>query len=80
MLQKIVEDSLYHHSLRLYGISIMEKLTTPCIKNFMSFHRILLRFQTGKMMLSPQNRIMIEKSFAFHLFVFSRGFKDGTFN
>lgn len=31
-------------------------------------------------MVSPQKRIMIEKSLEFHLGVFQRGFKDGTFN
>lgn len=79
MVQKSGEGSSYHHSLLVYGVPIMEKLTARWIKHFMSFHKIVLRCQTGKLMLSPSKRDFIERSVAYHLGVLQRGFNDGTF-
>lgn len=75
MVQKSEEGSLYYHALRLYDVPIIEKLATGWIKHFMSSHRVVLRFQTGKLMVSPQMHIMIENLLHSTLMYFREHFK-----
>lgn len=72
-------NALYHPSVVVYGKPLMEKVTARWIKHFMSRNKIVLRCQTGKLLVSPQKLLFIEKTVAFHLGVLYRGFTNGTF-
>ncbi|MEM7298840.1 MAG: hypothetical protein AAF391_11305, partial [Bacteroidota bacterium] len=73
------DDSGYHHSVASRGSSIISKIAYRWIRHFMSANRIVLRCQTGKLLLSPSKQEFIERKVAFHLGLLKRGFESGTF-
>lgn len=50
------------------------------MQHFLASNRIVLRAQTGKLMVSPAKQEWIEKSVAFHMGVLKRGFECGELN
>lgn len=70
-------NSPFHHTVCQKGKPIIQCLTARWLQHFMSASRIVLRAQTGKLMVSPLKQAHIEKSVAFHLGILKRGFASG---
>lgn len=70
----------YHISFEQNGRSILDALTRRCMQQFLASNRIVLRVQSGKLMISPSNQEWIENSVSFHMGVLKRGFECGELN
>eukprot|EP00171_Calliarthron_tuberculosum_P022294 IDg22294t1 len=62
------------------GVPIREKVTHRGIQAFMNRHDLVMRKQTGKLAVSPEKQLLIEKSVAFHLGALKRGFDSCELN
>lgn len=72
------EGSYYRRGARHNGKPILERITVLWIQHFMAAN--VLRAQIGKLMVSPEKELLIEKSVAFHLGELKRGFESGLLN
>jgi len=57
---------------------IIPLITKRLVQTFMERHQIVSRRQCGKLLVSPVEQVLIERSVAYHLSVVSRAFADGT--
>lgn len=69
--------SPFHKTVRCAQRQIPTRVTPRWIQHFMACNRIVLRAQTGKLMMSSQKQIFIEKYVSFHLGQLKRGFESG---
>lgn len=79
--KKLVSDappeSSYFNVRMRNGKTVVEHLTIRWIQSFMAANRIVLRSQCGKLSVSPEKQLHIEKSVAFHLGKIKRAFENG---
>lgn len=80
MISEANAGSPYHRSLEFGGKPIARKITIRWVQHFMRHQKIVLRAQTGKLQVSPQKELQIEKAVAFHLGALKRGFGSGLLN
>lgn len=80
LIKEAPDGSEYHRSVQDKGKASLDLLTYRWIKNFMAANRIVLRAQTGKLLVSPAKELLIEKNVAFHLGEHKRGFQSGLLN
>jgi len=77
MIESAPPESENHKSVLENNKLILEKITVRWVQHFMCANSIVLRAQTGKLLVSPLKESIIEKSVAFHLGELKRGFQSG---
>lgn len=80
LIRHAPEGSSFHQDVMDRGRRIQDLITYRWIQHFLSANRIVLRSQTGKLLVSPAQELLIEKSVAFHLGELKRGFESGLLN
>ena len=70
----------FHRDVRVGGASLLDKVTIRWVQTFMSCHDIVVRRQAGKLAMSPDKQLFIDKTVAFHLGELKRGFDSGSLN
>jgi hypothetical protein len=69
---KASEHPELHANTELNSRTIQDYLTYRCIQHFMNANNIVGRRQTGKLMVSPEKTLLIEKQIAYRLGTLSR--------
>jgi hypothetical protein len=69
---KASEHPEFQANTELSSRTIQDHLTYRWIQRFMNANNIVGRRQTGKLMVSPEKALLIEKQIAFHLGTLSR--------
>lgn len=77
LIQRVEAESLLAPTFRVDGVKIAAKVTTRWIQEFMESHNLVIRRQTGKLAVSPQKQIYIEKSIAYDMGQLKRCFESG---
>lgn len=72
--------SLFARGVVIDGVPITSKISPRWIQNFMHCHNLVVRRQTGKLAVSPEKQLFIERSIAFHLGTMKRCFASGELN
>lgn len=67
LIQRAPLSSSYAATVLLSNMPIVNKITSRWIQVFMDSHNLYIRRQTGKLSVSPEKQLHIEKSIAFHL-------------
>lgn len=70
----------YHRSVVHKGKHLSDKISIRWVQHFMRAQQIVLRTQTGKLLVSPTKQLQIEKSVAYHLGELMLGFESGLLN
>lgn len=88
-LLKIVAIDILRNSTSEFHANYIEPRTGKPLENcitprwiqlFQEHHNIVIRSQTGKLMTSPINQLLMEKHVAYHLGQVAREFQAGTLN
>lgn len=77
LIQTADESSPYYRTLIVQARPIDSRITTRWVQHFMMSNRIVLRSQTGKLLVSPAKQLFIDKYVAFHLGELQRAFTSG---
>lgn len=80
LIREAKEDCDYHQGIQHNGKAILDYITIRWVQHFMTVNRIVLRAQTGKLLVSPEKELTIQKCVAFHLGELKRGFESGLLN
>ena len=75
LASNILKESVhleFHVNIELNLRTIKDHLTFRWIQHFMTTNNIVGRRQTGKLMVSPEKTLLIEKQTAYHLGTLSR--------
>lgn len=77
IIQSAPEGSSFHESICFNGCNIRSKITYRWVQMFMQTKGLVIRAQTGKLSVSPEKQLYIEKSIAYHMGILKRGFESG---
>lgn len=77
MIIEAESGSLYHESVVYKGKPIAQYVKMRWVQHFMSVNRIVLRAQTGKLMVSKNKQEYIDKTVAYHMGQLKRMFEEG---
>ena len=59
--------SAYHRSIFVLGVPSKQKITDRWVQHFMTHYNHVLRLQAGKLAVSPEKQLEVEKAIEFHL-------------
>lgn len=77
LIEEAPQDSSFHKTRMYKGKPISSCVSVRWMQHFMTANGIVIRSQTGKLMVSPAKQLFIEKSVAYHLGVVKRAFDSG---
>lgn len=77
LIQKAEAVSPFSPSVQINGSPLASKITTRWIQDFMDCNNFVIRRQTGKLAVSPEKQLHIERSIAYHLGQLKRGVESG---
>ena len=80
LIHNAESDTLFASSNLIDGKPVVSKITIRWVQTFMDVQGLVIRRQAGSLAVSPEKKLFIEKTVAFHLGKLKRSFESGDLN